>query len=66
MNFRRLTILNLAALTLWVAKSNAQPGSIVNLDNVKQAVIQGQQVLLQTENGFGEISVYAPNIIGCD
>jgi alpha-glucosidase len=63
MKISKLCVVVLTLVTIWVAKVNGQSSPIVSLGSIKQADIKGQQVSIQTENGFGEISVYAPNII---
>jgi alpha-glucosidase len=63
MKINKLCFVISAFITIGVAKVNGQSSPIVSLGSIKQADIKGQQVSIQTENGFGEISVYAPNII---
>jgi alpha-glucosidase len=63
MKINKLYFLILAFVFMGIAKVKGQSSPIVSLGSIKQADIKGQQVSIRTENGFGEISVYAPNII---
>jgi alpha-glucosidase len=61
MNPKRIICLSL--LLLAMVSVYAQNSPVLPVGNVKQVNVDGQKIAFETENAFGEITVYTPNTI---